>query len=134
MAPMLSLIAATTLAAASPAAAPPTIVATEYAFDGVEAEQPRGTASFGFRNAGKETHEALLVRINPGHTLKAALDANLEGKAAKVVAFTYAAPGKRGKALKAKLTTGRYAFVCMIPDRKKRPHHSLGQVARFRVK
>lgn len=114
--------------------APPEIVASEYAYAGVAAEQAEGPATFAFRNAGKATHEAILLRINPGHTLKEALDAQLEGKAAKVLGFTYAKPGKKGKPLKAKLSTGRYAFICMIPDAKKRPHWSRGQIARFRVK
>lgn len=136
---LMSLLGAGLLAATGGAHAhssddPPTIVASEYAYAGVGPEQPKGTARFTFRNAGKETHEAILLRINPGHTLKEALEAQLEGKAAKVLGFTYAAPGKRGKPIRAKLGAGRYAFICMIPDRKKRPHHSLGQVARFRVR
>ncbi|MBJ7331824.1 MAG: hypothetical protein JHC95_18155 [Solirubrobacteraceae bacterium] len=133
-----SLLGAGLLAATGAAAqdddSPPEIVATEYAFAGVDATQPKGAAEFAFRNDGKVTHEAILVKINEGHTLKEFLDADLEGKAGKGVGFTFAKPGKTGKPLKAKLSAGRYAFVCMLPDPKKKPHWSRGQIARFSVK
>lgn len=137
---LLSLFGAGVLAVFGGAAAraadgdPPTIVATEYAYTGVAPEHPRGTARFAFRNDGEVTHEAILVRVNLGHTLREALDAQLESRAAKVLGFTYAKAGKTGRPLRAKLTPGRYAVICMIPDAKKRPHWSRGQVARFRVR
>lgn len=119
--------------AASPAPHRVSVVATEYAYSGVPAMLRAGRTTFRFRNAGREEHEAIVIRLRAGRTLAEAIDRQLEGGTADPVGFSHAKPGRTGATFTKTLKPGRYAVLCLLRKRG-RAHAELGQVARLRVR
>ena len=116
----------------------------DFAYEGVKASYDPGEIRMKFLNEGKEEHELVLVKKNPG--VKESFDELLqlpEEKAASKVEFLggeEAAPGEEAF-VNADLTPGDYLIVCFIPEGslpgkegKGKPHFALGMREEFRVK
>jgi uncharacterized cupredoxin-like copper-binding protein len=88
-----------------------------------------GKVSFGVRNAGKLTHQFIVLRTNlPANKLPLhATTVNLT-KAGKVLGKISVAPGKNGH-LSLTLKTGHYVLLCNLPA-----HYQAGQHTAFQVK
>ena len=121
-------------------AAPTTVTAREFLFDGLSA-LPAGPATISFKNAGTQPHEMTVVKLNPGvslEQLKAALSSSAppagpppfssEGGMGGI------SPGETGQTT-VNLTAGSYALVCNIPDPTSgKPHVALGMLSGFSVR
>ncbi len=90
----------------------------DYAFEGIPATLKAGPASFDLTNAGKELHEAIVVKKKAG--VMESFDAIFKLDQAKAqekienVASSFAAPGEGDYGV-ANLVAGEYAVVCFIP-------------------
>lgn len=95
-----------------------TVRGVEYAFEGVPAELPRGT-TLAFENAGREYHEMIVVRRNPG--VEESFDELLDMAPGEVedritvLGGPIAAPGTRADEEVAVATPGEYLLICFIP-------------------
>lgn len=130
------------------------VVGGEYAFNGVPATLPVGTASVEFENKGTEVHEMVVFKKKAGVTDSLdsllAIEDEQEG-ASKIEPVGYLGgvhPGDR-EFLLADLTAGDYAMVCFYPvgttpekfaaeeaspgQLTGEPHFSKGMRAEFRV-
>ena len=108
----------------------------DFGYEGVKDSYEPGAIRMKFLNEGKEEHELVLVKKNPG--VKESFDELLElpeEKAAAKVEFLggeEAAPGEEAF-VNADLTPGDYLMVCFIPEGslpgkegKGKPHFELG--------
>jgi uncharacterized cupredoxin-like copper-binding protein len=88
-----------------------------------------GKISFAVRNAGKLTHQFIVLRTNlPANKLPLhGTTVNLK-KAGKVLGKINLAPGKNGH-ISLTLKTGHYVLLCNLPA-----HYQSGQHAAFQVK
>ncbi|MGI8592805.1 MAG: hypothetical protein ACR2ML_00255 [Solirubrobacteraceae bacterium] len=120
------------------------ITGVDFRYEGVNGSYEPGEIRIKFPNEGKEEHELVLVKKNPG--VKQSFDQLLElprEKAASKVEFLggdEAAPGGETY-VNADLTPGDYLMVCFIPqgslpgkEGKGKPHFALGMREEFRVK
>jgi uncharacterized cupredoxin-like copper-binding protein len=117
-----------------------TVTAHDFTFDGTPASLPAGQATITFKNAGSQSHEMSLVKLNPGVTLdqlKTALSSSAppsgpppftsEGGMGGI------APGATGQTT-VNLSAGSYALICNIPDPATgKPHVALGMLSGFTV-
>jgi hypothetical protein len=119
------------------------IEGVDFAFEDVKEAYDPGEIRMRFRNEGKEEHELVLVKKNPGVT--ESFDKLLElpeEKVASKVEFLggeKAAPGEEAF-VNADLTPGDFLMVCFIPEGslpgkegKGKPHFELGMKKEFSV-
>lgn len=122
---------------APPPAAPATatvvnVTASDFSFAAPDTI-PAGLTTVKFRNAGKENHQAVFIRIDSGKTM--ADIANLmKDPAAKVPAWmsfplgaNTITPGDSGNATGV-LTAGNYVLICFVGSPDGTPHASKGMV------
>ncbi len=108
----------------------------DFAYEGVKASYEVGEIRIKFRNEGKEVHELVLVKKNPG--VKESFDKLLELPEEKATAKMEflggeeAPPGEEAY-VNADLTAGDYLMVCFVPqgslpgkEGKGKPHFELG--------
>jgi len=119
---LAGLVGTVACARHSPRAASPnviTITATDYAFGGPDTI-PAGLATLRLVNAGKEPHQAGLVRVDSGKS-SAAVEAAMKapGPPPEWVAFVggpdVVLPGDTANSTQP-LTAGRYFLVCFFPS------------------
>jgi plastocyanin len=125
-------------APSSAAAATLAVTGKEYAFD-LPASVPAGVTAITLTNAGKEEHQAQLVKIADGKTitdLLGALQSPDQSAALKLVTLSGGpngvAPGATGTAT-VDLKPGAYAFLCFISGPDGTPHVAKGMVAPLEV-
>lgn len=134
--------AASSAPAASPSAGGTTgelaITGTDFAFE-LPASVPAGVTKITMKNAGKEDHQAQLVRIAEGKTmedLSKALQAPDPSAALALVTLaggpTAVPPGASGSAT-VKLEPGAYAFLCFFAGADGVPHIAKGMIAPLEV-
>ncbi len=126
--------------AAPSSAASGTLAVTgkEYAFD-LPASVPAGVTAITLTNAGKEEHQAQLVKIADGKTmtdLLAGLQSSDPTAALKLITLSggpnAVAPGATGTST-VDLKPGAYAFLCFISGPDGAPHITKGMVAPLEV-
>ena len=118
-------------------AGPPTIVASEFAFEAPDT-LPAGETTFQFENVGKQRHIAVFVELLEGKTLE---DVNTfiaeEGIGGRPPSWVrlirkaqgFAKPGETTE-FKGEFTPGDYAMLCFIRDKEtKKSHAELGMTA-----
>lgn len=126
-------------AAAGAQNAPPasvTITATDFAFD-APAEIPAGAITFNLMNRGKELHQAQLIKLEEGKTMKdLAAALRNPGPPPAWVKFVGGpngiAPGQQSNATSV-LEPGQYAYLCVIPSPDGKLHSAKGMVRPFQV-
>ena len=132
--------ASTAASAAPSSAAASTLAVTgkEYAFD-LPASVPAGVTAITLTNAGKEEHQAQLVKIADGKgmtDLLAALQSPDQSAALKLITLSggpnAVAPGATGTST-VDLKPGAYAFLCFISGPDGTPHIFKGMVAPLEV-
>ena len=139
--PVTDQAAGTGATPATPASAPagPTTVhvkAADFKFD-MPASVPAGPVNFHLMNEGKQLHQAMVVRLEDGKTLKDLAEAmKTEGPPPPWLKFVGGpngtAPGATASSTLL-LTPGQYAVVCFIPGRDGVPHMAKGMVQSFEV-
>ncbi len=126
--------------AAPSSAASGTLAVTgkEYAFD-LPASVPAGVTAITLTNAGKEEHQAQLVKIADGKAmtdLLAGLQSSDPTAALKLITLSggpnAVAPGATGTST-VDLKPGAYAFLCFISGPDGAPHITKGMVAPLEV-
>ena len=125
-------------APSSGAAAALAVTGKEYAFD-LPASVPAGVTAITLTNAGKEEHQAQLVKIADGKSmtdLLAALQSPDPSAALKLITLSggpnAVAPGATGTST-VDLKPGAYAFLCFISGPDGAPHITKGMVAPLEV-
>jgi hypothetical protein len=122
------------------------VSATEYMFKDLPDELPAGVTSFELTNEGKEVHELILVRKNPGVTdsaqdLLALPEEEAMAKVTMLGSPAFAPPGDSDYKV-VDLERGDYIAVCFIPKGMTSddgpppdgpPHFTQGMVAEFTV-
>ena len=126
---------------ATPASAPasPQLVhvkAADFKFD-MPASVPAGPVNFHLMNEGKELHQAMVVRLDDGKTLKDLAEAmKTEGPPPPWLKFVGGpngvAPGGTASSTLL-LTPGQYAVICFSPGADGVPHMAKGMVQGFEV-
>jgi hypothetical protein len=96
------------------------------------------TKSIRLRNVAAQTHEAVIVKLNPGTTVEQFLGAMEKPQGpppgSLVGGITGIAKG-RTVDIATSFTTGDYALLCFVPDAKDgKPHLAHGMVKQFSVK
>lgn len=122
----------------TPKAAPATVTVTsrDYAFE-APASMPAGATTIRLVNGGKELHQAQLIKLENGKTMKDFAEAMKKpGPPPPWVKFVGGpngiAPGQETSAT-AVLAPGNYAYVCFIPSPDGVLHVSKGMVRPFEV-
>lgn len=110
----------------------------EFAFDVPETVKA-GTTRIAVHNAGAQTHEMVLVKLDPGYTLQD-VQAAVQGGgpddgppawAHPLTGWDAQAPGLTGE-LTLDLTPGSYALLCFMPDTATgQPHALKGMISSF---
>ncbi|MFL5688179.1 MAG: hypothetical protein ACJ77I_04255, partial [Chloroflexota bacterium] len=120
--------------ASSGAAATLAVTGKEYAFD-LPASVPAGVTAITLNNAGKEEHQAQLVKINAGKSMADLLTALQNPDPTAALSLVTLAggpnavpPGASGTSTVA-LEPGSYAFVCFISAPDGTPHVAKGMIA-----
>ena len=121
------------------------VTATNYAFDGIDAELPTGTASFELTNDGTEMHEIVVLRKKDDTTETfdelLALPQDQAEQKVDFAGSAFAAPGEEGVYAVAELTPGDYMAICFIPvgatsedaEAQGPPHFTQGMKREFSV-
>lgn len=113
-----------------------TVKATDFAFD-APADIPAGAVTFQLENHGKELHQAQLVRLEDGKTVKD-LEAALKTPGPPPAWIKWlggpngVAPGQQSNATSV-LEPGQYAYICFIPSMDGKPHSAKGMIRPFQV-
>ena len=136
----LQVTAGSPAPAAELPAAQNTVTAREFLFDG-PTTLPAGQATINFKNAGTQSHEMSLVKLNAGVTpdqLKAALASTAPPSGPPPFSSEGGMgginPGETGQTT-VNLTPGTYALICNIPDPTSgKPHVALGMISSFTVR
>ncbi len=112
--------------------------AQDYSFSGPATVQA-GVTTISLQNAGKEEHQAQLVRINDGKAFTDLTAALATGDPTKALSLVTVAggpnlvqPGKTGETTQ-DLAPGNYAFVCFISGADGIPHVAKGMIAPLTV-
>ncbi|HET6779512.1 MAG TPA: hypothetical protein VFH26_11520 [Gemmatimonadales bacterium] len=129
----------TTASAGAPGPAAPaaiTVTAKDYSFEG-PAQVSAGLVSIDLENHGKEVHQAQLVKLEDGKTLKDLAEAlKNHGPPPSWLKWmggpNAVAPGQRVTASSV-LTPGQYAYLCLIPSPDGKMHVAKGMVRPFEV-
>lgn len=131
----------TTTTSATATTVPPqkaALTATEYAYAGSGLTFKPGDVAVTLTNAGKEEHQATIVRFKDGKTLAdlSAVAAKDPGKLDTIIDVfggpNAVAPGGSVTATQT-LGAGDYFFMCFIPAADGQPHAAKGMVAPFKV-
>lgn len=126
----------TTGAADSTAAEHVTIVATDYAFQAPDSIRA-GVVDLHLVDHGKAPHQAWLVRLEDGKTLKDALRALSKGRMppwmVNVGGPNAVMPGGGEADATLLLAPGSYGIICLVPNAKGVPHVFLGMSRALRV-
>jgi len=98
----------------------------------------RATKTIRLRNVAEQTHEAIIVKLNPGTTVEQFLGAMEKPQGpppgALIGGITGIAKG-RIVDIPTSFTAGDYALICFVPDAKDgKPHLAHGMVKPFSVK
>ena len=98
----------------------------------------RATKTIRLRNVAEQTHEAIIVKLNPGTTVEQFLGAMEKPQGpppgALIGGITGIAKG-RTVDIPTSFTSGDYALICFVPDAKDgKPHLAHGMVKQFSVK
>ena len=98
----------------------------------------RATKTIQLRNVAEQTHEAIIVKLNPGTTVDQFLAAMEKPQGpppgALVGGITGIAKGRTAE-IPTSFTAGDYALICFVPDAKDgKPHLMHGMVKPFSVK
>jgi len=98
----------------------------------------RATKTIRLRNVAEQTHEAIIVKLNPGTTVEQFLGAMEKPQGpppgALIGGITGIAKG-RTVDIPTSFTAGDYALICFVPDAKDgKPHLAHGMVKPFSVK
>jgi len=98
----------------------------------------RATKTIRVRNVAEQTHEAIIVKLNPGTTVEQFLGAMEKPQGpppgALIGGITGIAKG-RIVDIPTSFTAGDYALICFVPDAKDgKPHLAHGMVKQFSVK
>jgi uncharacterized cupredoxin-like copper-binding protein len=132
--PSASAVAAVPVATAN--VAPITVTATDFKLD-MPAMVPSGAVSIRLVNAGKEFHQAQIVRLDQGKTM-ADLEAAMkhEGPPPPWLRFVGGpngiGPGQEATSMSS-LAPGTYALVCLIPSPDGVSHLMKGMIQPFEV-
>jgi hypothetical protein len=120
-------------------AATDTIRLTDYNFTSGR-PLAAGSHTILVQNDGPQPHEIVLLRLNPGKTVRDfgvwATTGRMQGPppAMPIGGVTVLERGA-GATFTADLSAGDYAFICFVPDAKDgKPHLAHGMVKRFSVK
>jgi len=128
--------AATTESATTESASAGTVAVTgtDYAFE-LSATPTADTQEITFVNEGDEPHNLIFARINEGHTLDEAFEAQGRKGTAEDIGDTFAAPGEEGKPIEIKqpLEPGNYAMVCTLETQDGELHYDLGMQDEFTI-
>lgn len=137
---LLAFAANVALAQDSRAPTQVAVVANEYAYIGFPTTIAAGPTLFSFENRGEVRHEMTILLLQPGLTMKDAIDA---GGAATSPRIAESLIGlliarkheKAGGALHVDLKPGRrYLVICNLKDAPDaQPHSKLGMVTTFDV-
>ena len=114
--------------------APAKISAADYAFTAPETLKA-GKVVLELTNAGKEPHEANIVKLNEGVTLEQALQAAQGGGVPPITPMggpQAILPTDTTK-VEATLDKGNYALVCFVPNAEGTPHVFLGMARPIKV-
>jgi len=117
-------------------AAPVTVTATDFKLE-LPASLPAGAVTLRLVNSGKELHQAQIIRLKDGKTVKDLETAmKTEGPPPAWVEFLGGpngiAPGQETMSTAA-LSPGNYALVCFIPSPDGVPHIAKGMIQAFEV-
>jgi hypothetical protein len=98
----------------------------------------RATKTIRLRNVAEQTHEAIIVKLNPGTTVEQFLGAMEKPQGpppgALIGGITGIAKGRTAD-IPTSFTAGDYALICFVPDAKDgKPHLAHGMVKPFSVK
>jgi hypothetical protein len=113
-----------------------TVTAKDYAFEAPAQVLP-GAVSIVLENHGKELHQAQLVKLEDGKTVKDLAEA-LKSHGPPPAWLKWmggpnaVAPGQRVTATSV-LTSGQYAYLCLIPSPDGKIHAAKGMVRPFEV-
>jgi plastocyanin len=119
-------------------AAPITITARDYSFEGPDTV-PAGPVAFTLRNEGQEAHHAQFVRLNDGVTLEQFGAALRQGPGAAFPLVTFRGgpavtdPGRTSFEVTLDLEPGTYMMLCFIESPDGVPHLAKGMVRPFVV-
>lgn len=117
-----------------------TIHLKEYEFKGVSLPMKAGRHVFNVVNDEDLTHELMVVRLNPGKTLKdfqqyIAVDLRRTTAPGQIIGGTAPLSRNRSATFAVKITPGHYGIFCFAPDLVTgRPHTDRGEVLEFTVK
>jgi hypothetical protein len=123
--------------AAQTAATVYTITASDYAFAAADSI-PAGLVTIQLLNAGKEPHQAVVLRIDSGKTMAdvqtmiATPNMAIPGWVRFPIGVGMIVPGDTGNAT-AVLAPGHYALVCFISSPDGKPHFAQGMLRAFEV-
>lgn len=109
-----------------------TVSASEYRFQN-QPSIPAGRAVFRARNAGREEHQVILVRLPD--ELRGSFDQQLRSGTRRTVETVFQLPLPAGDAtaFAADLGTGRYGFACFARDADGTLHALKGMSSELRV-
>ncbi|MDF3053512.1 MAG: hypothetical protein K0S19_1617, partial [Geminicoccaceae bacterium] len=112
------------------------VTAKDFAFE-APAQVPAGAIKFELVNQGKEFHQAQLVKLEDGKTLKDLAKAmSTPGPTPSWLKFVGGpngiAPGGNANSI-ANLTPGQYAYLCLIPSTDGVMHLAKGMARPFEV-
>ena len=123
---------------APPTAAVVSVTASDFSFAAPDTI-PAGLTTVKLRNAGKEAHQVVFMRIDSGKTM-ADIAAIMKDPNAKVPGWLYfplgangIVPGDSGNAT-ATLTPGHYVLVCFVPSPDGTMHVNKGMARPLEVK
>jgi hypothetical protein len=102
-----------------------TVTASDYAFTAPDTI-PAGLTEFRLQNRGTEMHHVMLIRLDPGKTMKDLFgamkpDGPLPSWAHEAGGPNTPGPGGNSEAI-LRLVAGRYAMICVIPSPDGKPH------------
>jgi hypothetical protein len=113
-----------------------TVTAKDYSFEG-PAQVPAGVVSIALENQGKEVHQAQIVKLEDGKTVKDLAEAlKQHGPPPSWLKWmggpNAVAPGQRVNASSV-LAPGHYAYLCLIPSPDGKMHVAKGMIRPFEV-
>lgn len=135
--PLILLASAALLAAAPPPAYPVVnITASDYGLE-MPASVPAGLVEVRLRNAGKELHHALLIRLDGVHTARELVAQLKPGAPLPSWAHPVGGPNAAGPTQEIstvlRLEPGNYVALCVIPSPDGKPHFAKGMQRGFVV-
>jgi hypothetical protein len=106
-------------------------------FSFVAPDLTAGTHTLEVVNHGTQTHEAQLIRLNPGATVEAFMAALAPGATAPPPGVLLGGSGALSPGVHSywpvTLTPGNYLLVCFVPDSTGAPHAAKGMIRSFSI-